>query len=190
MSISRRDLLLGGAATGAVVGAGVLVPLGFVIIDDNEAASTGATGARLARFFRSRVASLRDLEVGDPTFFDYPFEAASNVLIKLGEPTSGGVGPDRDVVAFSNQCTHMGCVITSYQPESRVLGPYPCHYSTFDLSRDGVVSFGQATQNLARVLLELDGDDIYATGIFRLVYGHGDNLDGVNLMVVGESSDL
>ena len=54
------------------------------------------------------------------------------------------------------------------------------------LSRDGIVSFGQATQNLARVLLKIEGDDIAAVGVYRLVYGLGDNLDGENLVAVAE----
>ena len=82
----------------------------------------------------------------------------------------------------------MGCPITTYQHEDHVLGPCPCHFSSFDLSRDGIVAFGQATQNLARILLEIDADDIYATGVFRLVYGLGDNLSSENLVAVAEEA--
>ncbi len=163
----------------------MIVPLGMVLADED---STDATAARLASFPRSNVASLAGLEVGVPQFFDYPFEGLSNILVRIGEPVVGGIGPDADVVAFSNVCTHMGCPITAYQPESHVLGPCPCHFSTFDLSRDGIVSFGQATQNLARVLLESDGDDIHAVGVYRLIYGLGDNLDGNDLVAVAEEA--
>lgn len=183
MELRRRDFLLGGAAAGAVVGAGVIVPLGFVLADGD---STNATGARFAEFPRASIANLSDLEVGVPQFFNYPFEGLSNVLVRMGEPVLGGTGADRDIVAYSNVCTHMGCPITTYQAETHVLGPCPCHFSTFDLSRDGIVSFGQATQNLARVLLEIDGDDIGAVGVYRLVYGLGDNLSGENLVAVAE----
>jgi len=172
---------LGGAAAGAVVGAGVLVPIGFVLSDGD---STGAVAARFAEFPRAAVGNLNDLEVGTPQFFNYPFEGLSNVLVRMGEPVVGGVGPDGDVIAFSNLCTHMGCPITSYEAEHHVLGPCPCHFSTFDLSRDGIVSFGQATQNLARVLLEIEGDEVQAVGVYRLVYGLGDNLAGENLTAV------
>ena len=185
MELRRRDFLLGGAAAGAIVGAGVIVPLGFVLADGD---STSATGARLASFPRANVARLADLEVGVPQFFNYPFEGLSNILLRMGEPVLGGIGPDRDIVAYSNVCTHMGCPITTYQHEHHVLGPCPCHFSTFDLGRDGIVSFGQATQNLARVLLETDGDDIQAVGVFRLVYGLGDNLTGENLVAVAEEA--
>lgn len=170
-------------AAGAVVGAGVLVPLGFVLLDDE---SSGATAARLASFPRSRVASLSDLAVGEPIFFDFPFKGLSNILVRTGLQTLGGIGDDRDLIAFSNQCTHMGCPITDYQKEANVLGPCSCHFTSFDLTRDGVPAFGQATQNLARVLLEVVDDDVFAMGVFRLVYGREDNLASDGLFAVGE----
>jgi len=193
LPLSRRDFLAAGGVAGAVVGGGVLVPVGLVLADDDEAAApsggAGPVAARLATFPRVRVASLSDLSVGEPVFFDYPFEAESNLIVRTGERVLGGIGPDGDVVAFSNQCTHMGCVITEYHADDHVLGPCPCHFSSFDLSRDGVASFGQATQNLPRILLDIDDDDVFATGIFRLVYGHGDNLAGENLTEVAVEVD-
>ncbi|MDH3755296.1 MAG: arsenate reductase (azurin) small subunit [Acidimicrobiia bacterium] len=184
MVLTRRDFLLAGTAAGAIVGGAVLVPIGFVLSDDYG--GSGATAARLATFPRARVASFADLQIGEPVWFDYPFEGASNLLVRTGEPVLAGIGPDRDLVSYSNQCTHMGCPITEYRPDEHVLGPCPCHYSSFDLSRDGIATFGQATQNLPRVLLEIDGDDVYAMGVFRLIFGHDDNLAGEDLVTVGE----
>ncbi len=187
MNMSRRELLWGGAAVGAIAASGVLVPLGFVLTDDDEV-PPGVVGARLASFPAVQVGRLSDLEVGNPIFFDYPLVGQSNIAVRMGEPVLGGVGPDRDVVAFSNLCTHMGCPITDYRHEQRVLGPCPCHYTTFDLSRDGVAALGQATQNLPRVLLQVDDDDLTATGVYRLVYGHDDTLGGLDVVAVGGSS--
>ena len=178
MSMKRRELLFAGGAAGAIAASGVLVPVGFVLATD-DAELSGATGAELARFPTTSVASVAGLSVGEPIFFDYPLVGQSNMLVKLGQPAMGGVGDERDIVAFSNICTHMGCAITDFQPEHHLLGPCPCHFSTFDLSRDGQVTLGQATQNLPRVLLEISGDTISATGLFRLVYGHSSSLGGV-----------
>lgn len=180
MVLSRRDFLLFGTAAGAVAGAGVLVPVGLVLTDDDS----GATGARLAAFPRSFIGSLSDLAVGEPVWFDYPVEGAPNLMVRLGERALGGIGPDADLVAFSTACTHMGCPVTEYDHATRTLGPCSCHFSSFDLTRDGVASFGQATQNLPRILLDIDGDDVYATGVFRLIYGHDDNLSGEGLVAV------
>ena len=178
MSLNRRELLFAGGAAGAIAAAGVVVPVGFVLATD-DADTSGATGAELARFPTTLVGSVGELTVGRPIFFDYPLVGQSNVLIRLGERAIGGVGRDRDIVAYSNLCTHMGCEVTDFQPDHHLLGPCPCHFSTFDLSRNGQVALGQATQNLPRVLLEIDEGRISATGLFRLVYGHSTSLGGV-----------
>ena len=156
MAITRREVLMGGGMVGAALAAAVIVPVGFILSND-DAESTGATGAQLATFPRERVASLAALGDGEPLFFDYPLVGQSNILVKLGEPAVAGVGEAGDVVAYSNICTHMGCPITDYQPEHNVLGPCACHFTTFDLSRDGQIVLGQATQNLPRVLLDRGG---------------------------------
>jgi arsenite oxidase small subunit len=180
--MERREFLLAGAAVGAVAAGGVLVPLAFVMNDDDANAS-GASGAVLETFPRTRIGSLSALETGSPTFFDYPLEGQSNILVKLGRDAIGGVGPDHDVVALSNICTHMGCAIQDFVPDVSVLGPCSCHFTTFDLSKSGMVVMGQATQNLPQVALEVDGDDLYATGVYRLVYGHADTLGGTQVSI-------
>ncbi len=169
---------MAGGTIGAMLAAGVVVPVSF-ILSDEDAASSGATGAVLSSFPRTRVASIASLDSGEPQFFDYPLAGQANIIVKLPDRAMGGIGVDRDIVAFSNACTHMGCPITDYQPEHNVLGPCPCHFTTFDLSRDGEIVLGQATEKLPRLLLEVDGDDIVAVGVFRLVYGHHNTLGGI-----------
>ena len=102
-------------------------------------------------------------------FFDYPLVGQASILVKMGEPVVGGVGPDDDIVAFSKICTHMGCPISEYQHDLNALGPCACHYTTFDLIHGGMVAMGQATQNLPQVLLNVDGDSGMAGGLMRLV---------------------
>ncbi|MFQ5443597.1 MAG: arsenate reductase (azurin) small subunit, partial [Nitrospinales bacterium] len=99
------------------------------------------------------------------------------LLIKLGEPALGGIGPDRDVVAFSAFCTHQGGPLEdAYDPENKAMGPCEFHLSTFDLTRHGMMISASATQNLPQIVLELEGDDIYAVGVLGLIFGHHDNL--------------
>lgn len=50
------------------------------------------------------------------------------------------------------------------------------HWTTFDLTRHGMVVSGHATQGLPQVVLELDGDDIVAFGVLGLIFGYGNNL--------------
>jgi len=192
--MTRREFLLIGAAGGAVAAVGVIIPLtrdsngGLAAVgpDGSTTTTTATQGpAALVGFFpKLRVASLNDLEPNDPVKFEYPLQGQHNVLVKLDTPVATGVGPDEDIVAFSSLCTHMGCLVENYQPEYRALGPCPCHFSTFDLATNGQASLGQATENLPQVVLSIEADDIYATGVVRLVYGHANTLQGAPMVEV------
>jgi arsenite oxidase small subunit len=46
------------------------------------------------------------------------------------------------------------------------------HLTTFDLTRHGMVISGHATESLPQIVLEVQGDDIYAVGVQGLVYGY------------------
>ena len=138
----RRDFIFGGAAAGAVVASGVIVPFGFIFADDGGL-SSGIDGVHLASFPRKRIGSLSAMADGEPWYFEYPLAGQSNIMVKLGDRAIGGIGADRDVVAFSNVCTHMGCPIEDFQPDHNVLGPCVCHFTTFDLARDGQVVLGR-----------------------------------------------
>lgn len=177
MPLSRREFLLAGIATGAFVGAGVVLPVVVSLTDDD-----GNPDSEAFLYPRQRIASLSGLRTAEPVMFDYPLVGQSNMLVKVGGAAEAGVGPDADIVAFSNLCTHMGCPIEDYQADHAVLGPCPCHFTTFDLAHDGQVTLGQATEQLPRVLLTLDGDDIYAVGVLRLVYGYSNTLVGGDLV--------
>jgi quinol---cytochrome c reductase iron-sulfur subunit len=85
--------------------------------------------------------------------------AASLVLIKLPPdqlrlPASLRGYDAHGILAYSRICTHAGCAITLYrsplfQPdEPRPALVCPCHYSTFDPSTGGTVTFGPAGRNL------------------------------------------
>lgn len=174
--LSRREFLLIGAASGAAVAVGVVVPLSLVSRDDSPDGEIAGPAAVVTIFPRTKIAQLSSLRQGELVMFDYPLPGQASVLVKMGNQAVGGAGPDEDVVAFSRICTHMGCVLEDFRSDHGVLGPCPCHFSTFDLARNGQVTLGQATQNLPQVLLQVDGDEIYATGVIRLIYGHSNTL--------------
>ena len=192
--LTRREFLLIGAAGGAVAAVGVIVPLSQAARQDGQTAEPGTTttttvppstpGAVVALFPKVRVATLSDVNATEPIKFEYPLQGQHNVLVKLDTPVSYGIGPDEDIVAFSSLCTHMGCVVEEYKPEYRALGPCPCHFSVFDLAANGQASLGQATENLPQVLLSIEGEDVFATGVIRLVYGHVNTLQGAPMVEV------
>ncbi len=81
-------------------------------------------------------------------------------------------------MAFNYLCSHMGCPLNGqYRHEYKMMGPCPCHFSRFDLAKNGIVILGQATQTLPQIMLEEAGGDLYAVGVTGLVYGFWDNLE-------------
>ncbi len=136
--------------------------------------------AQIAEYPRQLLEiKLSELTVGEAISFNYPWEHpnSANYLIKLGQPAGGGVGPDNDVVAFNNLCTHQGGPLDGkFNAEAGVAGPCPIHWTTFDLTRHGMVVGGHATLGLPQIILETDGDEIYATGVMGLIFGYHNNL--------------
>lgn len=167
--MNRRQFLLTGGITTTVVMVGI------------PGMTEAQTPAVVSTYPRKLIARLSELEVDVPFDFQYPDEGqyAESILVKLGREAGGGIGPDKDVVAFNYTCTHQGGPLQgTYQAADKALGPCPLHLTTFDLTRHGIFIAGQAYQSLPQVLLELDGDDIYAVGMFGLIYGRFDNLQG------------
>ncbi|MDZ4780402.1 MAG: arsenate reductase (azurin) small subunit [Bryobacteraceae bacterium] len=139
----------------------------------------GPVQAKIAKYPRKKVALISKLKTGVAVEFRYPWnhDNCDSVLLKLGQEAAGGIGPDKDVVAFNGLCPHMGWGIpaTKFFADPGIAGPCPGHWTTFDLTRYGMVVSGHATQGLPQVILELDGDDIVAAGMLGLIFGFHDN---------------
>lgn len=58
------------------------------------------------------------------------------------------------IVAYSSVCTHQGCDLTQWLPDTRTFKCY-CHYSEFDASKLGQPMHGPATRKLAILPLAL-----------------------------------
>jgi arsenite oxidase small subunit len=172
---SRRDFLK--ASVGVAGGLGVLAfPVGLDRVFGAVSPGVQRLTQTYSPFF---VGKTSDLVEGELVDFRFPLEGHFNFLVKLGSLANDGVGPSKDIVAFSYFCSHMGCPLQGlYNQEHKMLGPCPCHYSRFDLSKSGIMILGQATQSLPQIVLETSGDDIYATGVTGLVYGYWNNTDG------------
>ncbi len=161
MCMSRRQMLLSGGATV------VLISLGGM------PGTAEAVQALKASYPRQKIGRLSALKNGVPLDFNYPYPDIRNILVKLGVSAGAGIGAGKDIVAFNQQCTHMGGPLDgTYKPEHQVLGPCPLHLTTFDLTRHGMVVAGHATESLPQIVLEIKGDDIYAVGVMGLVYGY------------------
>ncbi|HHJ14518.1 MAG TPA: arsenate reductase (azurin) small subunit [Gammaproteobacteria bacterium] len=162
--MTRRSFLLAGAST---------------IVLSSLPGVAGAVHLAAREYPRRAIIALKDLKVDQPVDFVYPPDkpASSFFIVRLGEAAGGGVGPDRDIVAFSNLCSHMGGPLNgTYKAGHKAMGPCPLHLTTFDLTRHGMVISGHATESLPQARLEVVNGKIYATGVMGLIYGHDDNL--------------
>jgi arsenite oxidase small subunit len=165
MSLSRRQFLklTGGVAAGA----------GLAIGGEAQTAEVGQTTLPYkAKALRKASA----LQVNMPVAFQFPDAASPCSLIKMGSPVPGGVGPNRDIVAYSTLCTHMGCPVT-YDAGKRTFN-CGCHFSMFDAEKNGQMICGQATENLPRIVLEYNDktDTVTAVAMDGLIYGRQANV--------------
>ncbi len=173
--MTRRKFLMGAAASVATVST-----VSITLFPGS--ANAKQMQAKVVGYPRKKIGRLSRLKNNTPLEFNYPDDLANSsaMLVKLGGvKAGGGVGPQRDVVAFNYLCTHQGGpmqgTFKAVGPH-RILGQCPFHLSTYDLTRHGIVVSGQAYQSLPQVLLELDGDNIYAVGMMGLIFGRDRNL--------------
>jgi len=170
----RQFLLYSGATTAAATTTTITLFPGT--------AQAQPVKARMIGYPRQFLAKLSELKDHERVAFNYPDDGKNTTctLVKMGNvKAGGGIGPQRDVVAFSNLCTHQGGPLHgTYKAtgDQRTLGQCPFHLSVYDLRRHGIIVSGQAYQSLPQIMLELEGDDIYAVGMIGLLFGRHENL--------------
>lgn len=165
-SLSRRNfMILGGSVITVIATYG---------------AGAGAQELVSSSYTRKVVGKVSELEPGRAITFNYPNDDIENLLMMLNEEAGGGVGEARNIVAFNTICPHMGGYMgeAEFRAEHSVLGPCPLHLSTFDLTKHGMIVSGHAVESLPQIVLEIDGDEIVATGVMGLFYGYSRNPTG------------
>lgn len=165
-SMSRRSfLILGGTA---------------VTVLATYGSSAGAQDLVSSSYLRKVVGKVSELEPGKAIAFNYPTDDIENLLMLLNEEAGGGVGDARNIVAFNTICPHMGGYMgeSEFKAQHSVLGPCPLHLSTFDLTKHGMIVSGHSVESLPQIVLEINGDDIIATGVMGLFYGYSQNPTG------------
>lgn len=168
-TISRRDFFR--ISGGAVAGVGLAVSG----VASGAAEAAVNTSANLP-YPRKAIAMAKGMKVNDPVTFTYPDAASPCIAIKTGNPVAGGIGPNRDIIAYSVQCTHQGCPV-SYDPAAKSF-KCPCHFSMFDAEKQGQVICGQAPTRLPQIVLEHDAksDSVSAVSVIGLIYGRQANI--------------
>jgi len=126
---------------------------------------------------RLKLSTMKQLKLAKELQVSYPDKDSPVRLLKLGRKAIHGVGPDCDIVAFSQLCSHMGGSLT-FRPETGALH-CPLHYAMFDPAKGGLTIIGQATDNLPQIQLEIDEKgNIFAVGVLGLIYGRQANILG------------
>jgi len=92
------------------------------------------------------IVALESVPVGGTYLFRYPSAADPAILLRVDE---------REVVAFSQQCTHLGCVVYYQAEENR--WHCPCHEGNFATLSGDVIS-GPPTRPLGRIDVEVRED--------------------------------
>lgn len=105
------------------------------------------------RFEPAVIASAHALQPGQSLPFTYPRPSDLCLLIRK---------PDGEFIAYSRRCTHLSCPV-DYQPEKDRLY-CPCHNGAFSLE-DGRVLQGPPPHPLPRIMVEVRGDEVWATGV-------------------------
>lgn len=101
-----------------------------------------------------KIVALAEVPVGETHLFRYPTENDPAVLLRVEE---------RRVVAFSQKCTHLGCVVFYQAEEER--WHCPCHEGNF-VPETGAVISGPPTRPLGRIDVEIrDDETIWALGV-------------------------
>jgi nitrite reductase/ring-hydroxylating ferredoxin subunit len=108
---------------------------------------------------RQRIATVSELPLGGVKDFSYPTERDRCLLVRVA---------DRELVAFSQACTHLSCAVVPKVDEGIFL--CPCHEGYFDL-RTGKNLAGPPPRPLPRIVLEINGDDVIAVGVDERMVG-------------------
>jgi Rieske Fe-S protein len=99
------------------------------------------------------IVALDDVGVGGTYLFRYPADDDPAVLLRVDE---------RAVVAFSQKCTHLGCVVYFEAEAGR--WHCPCHEGNFEATTGDVIS-GPPTRRLGRIDVEVrDDGQVWALG--------------------------
>lgn len=145
-AISEEEVTRREFARYLVLGAGTMAAanVGLAVWTQLRSINTGEPRA---------ITALETVAVGGTFLFHYPGDNDPAILVRLAGD---------DVVAFSQKCTHLGCVVYYEAAEQR--WHCPCHEGNFE-ARTGAVISGPPTRPLGRIDLEIrDDGQIWALG--------------------------
>jgi Rieske Fe-S protein len=96
---------------------------------------------------------LDEIPVGGVRTFSYPTDRDACILVRTGTASC---------VAYSQKCTHLSCAVYYARERNRL--ECPCHQGYFSIA-DGAVLQGPPQRPLPRVMLEVQGGQVFAVGM-------------------------
>jgi Rieske Fe-S protein len=99
------------------------------------------------------IVELERIRPGEAYLFEYPTSADPAILVRL---------EDDELRAFSQKCTHLGCVVY-YAPENGEM-ECPCHEGVFDADTGAVIA-GPPQRPLGRIDVEVRDGMVWALGV-------------------------
>ena len=166
MNLKRRNFLKGGVA-------GLVAASGLAVDSKQADAGTGTT-EKSDLYPKLEIVAIDSIGPKAEIHFEYPDENSPAVLLRLDQPAEGGIGSNKDIVAFSLLCTHKGCPLNYIKDRNALV--CPCHWSSFDPGKSGRLVIGQASQSLPQMELDIKDGIVRAVGVDGLIYGRHTNI--------------
>jgi arsenite oxidase small subunit len=200
----RRTFLKATVVVSAALAIGGMAAVAKVVGETGGDTTTATTQNSFPTFLiadinTGQIANVNTIQVNTPLSYYYPLDNQPNIIVKLGVAVEDGIGPDSDIISYSDLCQHLGCnpgfvapggsppCNSSYVATEAVMYCC-CHGSIYDLGEDAKVIGGPAPRAVPRVILGIDSTgNIYATGMTPpTVYGFGTaGSDDVSADLVG-----
>ena len=152
--ISRRDFLaIATTAIGAVISAALAIPAVAYIV--------GPAIRRSASEAWIRLGATSKVELGTPTLFKTTIQQQSGWIVNEQEISVYVLTEDnRDYIAMSNICTHLGCRVRWISDQQQFF--CPCHNAIF--AKDGEVVSGPPPRPLDRFDVKVEDDQLLILG--------------------------
>lgn len=116
------------------------------------------------------IATVSELPVGGAKTFQYPAGSSPRLLIRTGETS---------FVAYDQLCTHLLCPVVPVFNQGKL--HCPCHNGWFDLATGRPVA-GPPQRPLPRVIVQVRGNTVFATGVATASSGVGAPSSGVETL--------